>query len=79
VPVVAKIATSCAPGSTIVTFNGSGSTGEKTYKWAGDGISSTNPSVTHDFGAADTYTVGLTVSGAGGSDSVFVNITVPCS
>jgi PKD repeat protein len=34
--------------------------------------------VTHDFGAAETYTVGLTVTGAGGSDTVFVKITVPC-
>ena len=66
-------------GSSTVTFNGSSSTGEKTYQWAGDGISSTSSSVTHDFGAAGgAYTVGLKVTGPGGSDSTFVNITVPC-
>jgi putative FmdB family regulatory protein len=66
-------------GAVGVTFNGSGSTGEKAYQWAGDGISSTDSSLTHDFGSpGGTYTVGLTVTGPGGSDSTFVNITVPC-
>ncbi|MDW3191684.1 MAG: PKD domain-containing protein [Cytophagales bacterium] len=67
--------TSAADGLT-VTFT-DGSVGADTYSWDfGDGNSSTDASPTHTYAEGGTYTVALTVTNAGGSDTESEDITV---
>lgn len=54
-----------------------GSIGADSYSWDfGDGNTSTDASPTHTFAEAGTYTVALTVTNAGGSDTESEDVTV---
>ena len=67
--------TSAADGLTVAFTDGS--VGADSYSWDfGDGNTSTETSPTHTYAEAGTYTVALTVTNAGGSDTESEDITV---
>ena len=60
-----------------VTFTGSSSTDEATYRWSfGDGTTRTGPVVTHGFLAEGTFTVRLVAENGAGSSTASVAIVV---
>jgi hypothetical protein len=78
-PPQAVIGHSCSSGSSTVSFNGAGSTGETAYSWDFDdgGATSTSANPSHTF-SDGLHTVILTVTGPGGSDGTSVVINAPC-
>lgn len=72
---------SCAPGSLTVTFTGDGGPGTvgNVFEWVfGDEGAGSGQEVTHTFAGPSEPVVKLTVTNAGGTDSVQQAITVPC-
>jgi len=78
-PVAAFTYSPAAPttGSPVMFTDASTGGAPDTWAWDfGDGSSSTEQNPSHTFATADTFTVSLTVSNGGGSDSTSMDITV---
>ncbi len=78
-PVAAFTYSPAAPTTGLPVMFTDASTGGAPDTWAwdfGDGSTSTDQNPSHTFATADTFTVSLTVSNSGGSDSASMDITV---
>jgi len=76
-PPVANFSISTTPGSTIGTFTSTGSDdGAATYSWTLDTTPGSGATVSHDFLAIGTYNVTLTVTDAGGTDTITLPVTI---
>lgn len=77
-PVAAFTYTPAAPGvDQVVTFTDTSTNSPTSWAWNfGDGATSTVQNPTHAYAAAGTYTVSLTATNAGGSDTASMDVTV---